>query len=227
MTHVLKTALIAALMASTAHAQTAPSPFGHWEGVINSPLGSQAFEVDIGPGEDGPRAALGIPAEKIAGLPLGNLTVVQSEVSFELPGKGAGKFTGSLSADGKTLSGIMQKPFGDADFNMTRTGEARFAAEPVNAAIEKRFEGEWAGEMGANKLRLTLANTAKGSVGRMFVDGGAGIPLGVAQIGDQLRLDIVSAKEAFTVVLGATGELGGEYASNSGVRRQVVLKRKG
>jgi hypothetical protein len=233
MTHVQKITLKSFLFAATMFASAAgagaqtPAAFGHWEGAINSPLGSQDFTIDIGAGEGGqPMAALGITAEGITGLPLRNVTVAADAVSFELPG-GNGKFSGKIAGD--TFNGMMERPFGSADFSMTRTGEARFAPEPVNAAIDKRFEGEWSGVLDLQgrkaEARVALSNRpGKGAIGRLTVDGGVAIPLGIVQSGDKLTLDIVSARETLEVVLGANGELAGTYLSNAGVA-PFVLKR--
>ncbi len=233
MTHVLKTAFFSATLlmsAGSAEAQTAPSAFGHWEGVINSQLGSQDFVIDLGLGEDGkPIAALSIPAEGISGLPLNNVIIDGAAVSFELPGANAGAFAGVLAADGAMFSGMLEKPFGAADFAMTRTGEARFAAEPVNAAIDKRFEGEWTGALRVNggeaSVRIALSNPpGRGGIGRMILDGGAAFPLEVIQSGDTLTLNIPSAKESLTANL-AGGDLVGEYVMSSGARAPLTLKR--
>lgn len=226
---ILKTGLFAAAMfasAAGAHAQTPPA-FGHWEGAINSPLGSQEFAIDIGAGEAGkPVAALSIAAEGVNGLPLRNVTLAADVVSFELPG-GDGKFSGKIAGD--TLNGMMERQFGSADFSMTRRGEARFAPEPANAAIDKRFEGEWTGVLDLQGRKaeawVALSNRpGKGAIGRLTVDGGVAIPLGIVQSGDKLTLDIVSARETLEVALGANGELAGEYINNSG-RAPLVLKR--
>ena len=216
MTHVQKTTLKSLLFAATmlataagAHAQTPPA-FGHWEGAINSPLGSQEFAIDIGAGEGGkPMAALSIAVEGVDGLPLRNVTVAADAVSFELPG-GNGKFSGTVAGD--TFNGMMERPFGSADFSMTRKGEARFAPEPVNAAIDKRFEGEWTGVLDLQgrkaEARVALSNQpGKGAIGRLTVDGGVVIPLGIVQSGDKLTLDIVSARETIAVVLGPMASL--------------------
>src|SRR5262249_49760224 len=158
--------------------------FGHWEGVLNTPLGSQDFAIDLGPGEGGkPMAALSIEAENINGLPLRNVSVDGTKVSFELPGDGSSKFSGVIT--GGVLNGTVERPFGTADFSMSRTGEARFAAEPVNAAVDKRFEGEWIGSLNlqaAVEARVVLMNQpGKGAVARLIVDRGTPIPLGVTQ----------------------------------------------
>jgi hypothetical protein len=233
MTHVLKTALLSAtlLMSAAAYAQTPRSAFGHWEGMINSPLGSAVFEIDLGPGANAvPIAALSIPDENIASLPLRNVKVEGSSVSFELPGGDAGKFSGTLAEDGRTLSGMLDKPFGSAEFSLSRNGEARFAAEPVNAAIDKRFQGEWSGPLNLNgraaSVRITLSNPpGKGAVGRMILDGEVAFPLGVVQAGKKLTLDIVSAKESVTAELDDNGDLVGEYIASSGARAPLSLKR--
>jgi len=233
MTRVQKTTLRAALLAatlfaSTAHAQT-PSAFGHWEGVINTPLGSQDFAIDLGPGEGGkPVAALSIEAENISGLPLRNVAVDGAKVSFELPGSGGGKFSGVIA--GGTLNGTLEKPFGSGEFSMNRTGEARFAAEPVNAAVDKRFEGEWVGSLGLQggpaETRIVVANKpGKGAVAQLVVQGGTPIPLLVTQSGDRITFELASTKEALTAVLRGEDELAGDFASNSGARSAIVLKR--
>lgn len=234
MTHVLKTALLSVPLlasAAAAHAQTPRSAYGHWEGIINSPLGSAPFEIDLAPGENAaPVAALTIPDEHIASLPLRNVKVEGDTVSFELPGKDAGKFSGTLAEDGRTLNGLLDKPFGSADFSLSRNGEARFAAPPVNAAIDKRFEGEWSGPLNLNgrttSIRITLSSPpGKGAVGRMILDGGAAFPLGVVQTDKKLTLDIVSAKESVVAELNDNGDLVGEYVASSGARAPLSLKR--
>lgn len=225
MTYVQKTALGAILLAATllaaaasAQAQT-PRAYGHWEGTIASPLGSQAFAIDLGAGEAGkPTAALSIEAEGVNGLPLRNVIVDGDAVSFELPA-GDGKFSAKVAGD--TLNGMIERPLGSADFSMTRRGEARFAPEPVNAAIDKRFEGEWTGTLDLQGrkagARVALSNRpGKGAVGRLTVDGGVVIPLGVVQTGDRLTLDIVSARELIVVDLRSPNDLIGEYISSGG-----------
>jgi hypothetical protein len=234
MTHIQKNALGAILFAATllasaasAQAQT-PAAFGHWEGAINTPLGSQEFAIDLGAGEGGkPMAALSIEAERVNGLPLRNVTVDGDAVSFELPG-GDGKFSAKVAGD--TLNGMMERPLGSADFSMTRRGEARFAPEPVNAAIDKRFEGEWTGALNLQgrtaQARVALSNRpGKGAIGRLSVDDAVAIPLGVVQRGDQLTFDVVSAGESITVELSSSGDLVGEYRSNSGGHAPLSLRR--
>src|SRR6185436_4520935 len=222
MTHAqkltLKSALVAgAMLAFTAgaHAQTPPA-YGHWEGVIDSQIGSQAFEIDLGAGPDGKlTAALTIDAENVRGLPLSNVAISGGKVSFELPGGDAGKFTGALAEDGKSINGVLDKGFGQAQFAMTRTGEARFAEAPKNPVIAKQYEGEWSGtlDMGGREtpLSIVLANKGGAGVGQLAVAKGAAIPLVIRQAQDTVTLELASTGEAITVGLAADGSLTGAF----------------
>src|SRR5689334_17917381 len=112
MTHALKTTLFIATFlaaAAPAYAQT-PRAYGHWEGVLNSPLGSASFLIDIGADAAGkPMAAISLPDENVTGLPLGNVKLDGDAVGFELPSSGEGAFVGTLSSDGKSIAGIIDK----------------------------------------------------------------------------------------------------------------------
>jgi hypothetical protein len=125
---------------------------------------------------------------------------------------------------------MLNKRFGSADFSLSRTGEERFPAEPVNAAIDKRFEGDWSGALALNgrqaSVLIRLSNQpGKGAVGRMILDGGAVFPLGVAQSGERLTLDIIATRDSIVAELGDSGELQGEYNVSSGARAPISLKR--
>jgi hypothetical protein len=233
MTHAQKTTLKTVLLTATllasaagAYAQTPPA-FGHWEGILTSPLGSTALHVDIGADEAGRSiAALSLPDENIAGLPLGNVKIDGDTVGFDMPISSEGSFRGALSKNGKSFTGLLDKGFGSADFSLTRTGEARFPAPPKNPAIDVRYEGEYSGGLGEGGpvLRVSLANKAGAAVGVVAVNDGVAIPLSITQSGETLKLDIASAGEVIAVRLDPGGDLVGDYVSSGGAR-SLTLRR--
>jgi hypothetical protein len=230
MTHVLKSALLAATLlasAGAAYAQAAPRAYGHWEGMLSSPLGSTALYIDIGADADGNAvAAISLPDENIAGLPLGNVKIEGDTLGFSMPIAGEGSFRGALGADGKTFTGSLDKGFGSAEFSLSRAGEARFPAPLKNAPVDARYEGAWSGGLGEGgpALHVRLANKNGGAVGTVTVDEGVGIPLRINEQDGLLTLDIASAGELIEVGLDADGNLAGDFVSDSG-RQKLTLRR--
>lgn len=241
MTRALKSALATILIAlaapaGQAFAQSVPSAYGHWEGAVTGVAGEMPLQVDIGPdgGPDGgghPIATITLPSEDLAGLPMRNLRIEGTSVRFELPTPGEGSFSGSLAADGKVLSGILEKPFGQADFALQRTGEARFAPPPKNAVLPKAYVGAWSGVLAADgrsiAVRFVLANGDEGARGQLEIAGpGAGFPLAIRETAGELTLDVVAAGERFSGRLDASGRLAGTYAAKAGARYPLSLTRE-
>ncbi len=234
----LNTVLISAIFvaafvawASPARAQTPPLAYGHWEGALSSVAGEAEIQLDIGVDPSGrPAVTANFPSESITGLPLSQLKVDGQTVTFELPTKGEGSFIGAVSADGKFLTGTLEKPFGQGQFALTRLGDARFAPAPKSAAIGKQYEGAWAGMVNASgqqvAVRFVLANDGASSTGRMEIgEGRAGLPLALKDAGGVLTLDVVSAGESFAGKVDASGQLAGEYTTKSGAKVPLALKR--
>ncbi|MBI1361284.1 MAG: hypothetical protein GC155_13485 [Alphaproteobacteria bacterium] len=230
MTHTLKTSLLLAtvLAATTPAFAQAPRAYGHWEGVLNSPFGSASLLVDIGADAVGrPIAAISLPDENVNGLPLGNVKFDGDTVAFELPTSGEGTFVGTLSSDGKSIAGTFDKGVASADFSMTRTGDARFPVEPKNKPVDARFVGEWTGTLASSghDVRVSLSNQSGGAIGRISVENGVGVPLGIEQSGDMLKLNILSANESFSGRLAPSGKLVGDYFSGDGAVQPLSLAR--
>src|SRR5580700_4453362 len=103
----VKHAVIACLWIACAGAASAQSDMrGHWSGNIDSPNGSVAMEVDLDKTASGWIGSMSIPAQNASGIPLETITFTDGKASFHMKGApGAPGFTGTLSADGKTLDG--------------------------------------------------------------------------------------------------------------------------
>jgi len=207
--------------ASSLRAQTADLS-GHWEGSIQAPGMEVAIEVDLARNSKGEVAGtFGQLAEHLTGLPLANVTVDGRAVSFQIKGGGPGEraFKGTLSADGKSMSGdFASRQMGTLPFNLNRTGDARIAASPSSAAIGKEFEGTWNGtiEVEGKKERLVLKMTngpdgsATGTI--QDLDGSnIEIPVAMTQQGARMTIEVAAVNAAFTAVLSGS-ELAGTWA---------------
>ena len=220
-----------ALIAGAASAQT-PAAYGHWQGVLSGVAGMAEIEMDIGADAAGHViATTSLPSENLIGLPMRNVKIDGAAISFELPTANQGSFAGALSADGKTFSGMLDKPFGSADFSLERTGEPHFALLPRNAVLAKQFVGAWSGTVQADgqdvAVRFVLANGDGGSTGHMEIGGpGADLPLTITEKNGELTLNVIAVGESFSGQIDASGQLVGNYVSKSGARYPLSLKEE-
>jgi hypothetical protein len=67
-------------------------------------------------------------------------------------------FSGTLSADGKTLAGDFTQGGGTLKFKLNRTGEAKIEEAPKSPPVAKEFVGTWEGTLdtGTQQLRLVF-----------------------------------------------------------------------
>lgn len=197
---------------------TAVDPSGHWVGTVTAPFGEVRVEVDITRTGDRLTATLNQPAQRVRALPLRNVTLDGRAIGFEVSGSGA--FQGILFADGRTIGGDFTTRDGSAPFNLTREGDAVVDAPLSGPAITADLEGRWTGvlEAGGRQLRfaLVLANQADGtSVGRVVSidEGGLEVPVGIAQSGRAVTLDIRMTSAKYSGTLNTDGtELTGTFA---------------
>ncbi|MGH9307761.1 MAG: serine hydrolase, partial [Vicinamibacterales bacterium] len=87
--------------------QAATGAGGHWVGSIQTPGPELAVEVDlVAKAADAYQGAISIPAQNAKGIPLNQITVKGTAVGFSIRGvPGEPRFTGTLSSDGKTITG--------------------------------------------------------------------------------------------------------------------------
>jgi len=222
-----RTILLGALVLSTMSAQPASDPSGHWEGSIQSSIGQLNFEIDLARNRTGEfTGAVNQPLEHLTGLPLANIVVDGKSVRFQVKGTpGERAFKGTISDDGKSISGDYSQGGYTIPFSVTRTGDARFEAAVKNPPISKELEGVWNGTLAANgkELRgiLTLSNQSDGTASGSFVtvDDGLEIPIAtITQNASSLTLDLkaVGASDSGTLNPDAT-EMAGTYTQGSHV----------
>lgn len=215
------------------HAAPAPDPSGHWEGAIHAPSQDVTVSVDLALGRDGKLAGtFSNPGEHIAGYPLAVATIDGGDVRLELKtgGSGAQTFAGKLGADGKKLSGDFLVGVYSVPFDLERTGDAKFAPPPKNAAIGKAFVGEWTAsiDLGGNSLpvKLELANRGDGtSVGTWSAGDGSATSVVIAQRDRGVTLTSNVTGAAYTGTLSADrNEIAGTF-SQGATKQSMTFRR--
>lgn len=157
-------------------------PRGHWSGTVEVPDRPLAMEVDLDKGANGWIGSISIPAQNASGIPLDAITFTNGKCTFRLKGApGDPTFTGTLSADGKTMAGDFTQGPGTIPFKFTRTGDPKVEEVKASPAVAKNFLGTWEGTLDGPGLRLVLkmSNDAGGAKAVLIsVDqGGAEIPV--------------------------------------------------
>jgi uncharacterized membrane protein len=177
--------------------QSAIAPSGHWEGTLQVPGNELAIQVDLSGDGKTWEGTITIPAQNLTSFPLSGITVQDDTVAFAMRGvPGEPQFKGTVSKDGKSLSGDFTQGGGTIPFALTRTGDAKIEPLPKSTPITKDLEGSWEGalDVQGKVLRLALKLTSKpdgvGTGTLVSIDqGGAEIPIGaVIQTGPHLKL---------------------------------------
>ena len=122
-------------------------PRGHWSGSVEVPNQTLAMEVDLDKGPNGWIGSISIPAQNASGIPLDAIAFTNGKCAFRVKGApGDPTFTGTLSADGKTMTGDFTQGPGAFPFKFSRTGDPS--------------EGQ---SGGGNRLPWNLGRHARGS----------------------------------------------------------------
>jgi uncharacterized protein len=205
---------------------------GHWSGNIDSPAGAIVMEVDLDKTASGWIGSMSIPAQGASGIPLDAVTFNGGKASFHMKGapEGAG-FTGTLSADGKTLDGTFSAGPQSLPLKLTRTGEAKVELPKASPAVAPEFVGNWQGTVNFGaplRLVVTISNGKDGAEAQMVSldQGNASIPVStITQKGTKLTLEVKA------VGGGYEGEMNRERTQIDGTWTQLgmgtplILKR--
>jgi len=226
----IRITLLATLFLSSATflpAQGAADVSGHWEGSAEVQGLQLNFEIDLAKNSQGELVGtLGSAAQNLKGLPLSQFAVEGQSVRFQVKGSpGERAFKGTISDDGKSISGNYSQGGYTIPFSVTRTGDARIEAAVKNPPISKALEGVWNGTLAANgkELRgiLTLSNQPDGTASGSFVtvDDGLEIPIAtIAQNASSLTLDLKAVGASYSGTLNPDAtEMAGTYTQGSHV----------
>jgi hypothetical protein len=196
-------------LASNSRAQAPADPSGHWEGSVQAPGLELQFEVDMAKNSQGViGGTIGIPQQQLKGLPLLEVKVAGTVVSFHA--RRDQPFDGWLAPDGQSMSGDYSIEGFTVPFRMTRTGDARIEAPLTSPRIAADLEGTWnaIGDVNGRPVRLTLTmtnhpdGTATGRVVNLN-DGGLELPIAIAQKDSSVTLEVRVVASSFSGVLNS------------------------
>jgi hypothetical protein len=193
-------------------------PRGHWSGSVEVPGQTLAMEADLDKGLSGWIGSISIPAQNATGIPLDGITFTNGKCTFHIKGgPGDPTFTGTLSADGKTMTGDFTQGPGSFPFKFSRTGDPKVEEAKASPAVAKEFLGTWEGTLEGPGLRLVLkiSNDANGGKAVLIsVDqGGAEIPVSaIDQKDSKLTLQVKMVGGQYEAEIGKDGsELNGTW----------------
>ena len=210
--------------------QAAPPPSGQWVGTLPAGPG---LEMELNLAQKGTEwyGTISVPQQGTKGVPLGELTVKGPTVAFAFKGApGDPRFSGALSADGKTISGTFSQGGGSLPLSLTWKGEAKFEVAPKSTPVTKDLEGQWEGALEVNgttlRLRLVLTNSPAGATGVLVSldQNNAEIPIStITQDNARVKLLVSTISGAFDGELKG-GELAGTWTQGP-LSRPLVFKR--
>ncbi len=193
---------------------------GHWEGAIQAPGKDVKIEIDLAMKDGKLAGTFGTPEQGESGLPLSNVSSEGTSVNFAIKvTNGGGAFKGTLSPDGKSMSGDFITAHGmSIGFSLTRTGEPKIAALLPSPPIAKSLEGSWTGTIDANgtphQIGLKMANHPDGtSTGSVITS--EGVEINITKITNKdasLTLEVKNVGGSYVGTLNANGtELAGTW----------------
>lgn len=203
---------------------------GHWTGTIKGP--EIAVEIDLASkGAGAWHGTISIPSQGTKGAPLGEVSVKGTAVKFTIPNApGGAGYAGTLSADGKTITGDFSQSGASLPLTLTWTGEPKFEVPQKSTPITKDLEGSWEGSLDVNgkvlRLVLKLANGSTGATGVLVSldQNNAEIPVAtVTQQGPRLKLLVTLISGTYDGELKG-GELVGTWVQGP-VNLPLVFKR--
>jgi len=222
--------LVALLISAALSAQEGPR--GHWTGSIDVPDHAVTVEIDLDKTAKGWVGSMAVPAQKVSGLPL-EVSFTNGKWTFRMKG-GADvpTFTGTLSADGLTLSVDFAQGGASFPLKLSRAGDPKIAEIKKSPAVGMEFLGTWEGtlvEAGQpHRLVLKMANDESGaSAVLVSVEVGAEIPVATIEQKDaELKLSVQAVGGEYWGEINQDGtELSGSW-TQSGNNLPLKFKKK-
>jgi len=194
----------------------AVSPSGHWEGTLETPQSSIAFQVDIAQVDGALAGAISIPQQHVKELPL--TTIIMDGTSITFGARSDQLLSGDVDAAGTAIAGTYSAGPYSFPFTLKRTGDATIAPPPTSARVDSDLEGTWRGVLGdtAGELHLvlTMTNTPDGRAIATVVnedEGGVRLPVVVSRQGRAVTIASHVVESSFTGELNARGEIVGTF----------------
>ena len=209
-------------------------PRGHWTGTIDVPDHTLAVEVDLDKNASGWVGSVSIPEQNASGIPLEAIAFTSGKCTFRIKGgPGAPTFSGTLSGDGKTMSGDFTQGGGSIPFKLSRTGDAKVEEIKKSPAVASEFVGTWEGTLEAGqslRLVLKMANDENGASAVLVSVDQGGVEIPVTTIGQKdtkLTLTVKAVGGEYQGEINRDGtELNGTW-TQAGNDLPLKLKKKG
>lgn len=209
---------------SAAAAQTPGDPSGHWVGSLPAGPGLD-IEIDLAKKGEVWHGTMSVPAQGTKGIPLADLAVKGTAVSFAIKGApGEPNYSGTLSPDGKSIAGTFSQGGSSLPLTLAWKGEAKFEVPPKSTPITRELEGSWEGTLDVKgnllRLALKLTNDPAGAKGTLISldQGNAEIPIAaITQEGTRLKLLVTMISGTFD------GELKGSELAGTWVQGPLNL----
>lgn len=228
-------ALLVTRFAPMGLAQAQPAPSGHWEGALQAPDRTVDIHVDLAKNAKGEWiGSLSTPTMSLTDLPLANITVKGSSVSFEIAGvPGKPVLEGKVSEEGKSISGNLLQSGATIPFQLKWTGEGKVKEPPKSGPLSKELEGAWEGtlEAGGQSFRLAMRfskaadGTAAGAMDSLDQNARDMALAGITQEGLAVQFKLPLVGGAYAGKLNKEGtELAGEW-TQSGNTLPLTFKR--
>lgn len=185
-------------------------PVGRWDGTVLIQQMSMPFHIDLARSSTGELGGtISIPAEKVDGLPLTKAAVDGASITFAA--RTDQPFTGTISEDGRTMSGEIILSGTSFPVTLTRTGEPHIAPPPTSPHITSALEGTWTATvdaLGGVRLVLAMTNHTDGMATGTLVnvdEGELRMPLTIVQKGSEVNLDVKVVPLTFSGTLSDDG----------------------
>jgi hypothetical protein len=210
--------------------QATLGPSGHWVGSLEAGQ-TIGMEIDLATKNGAWYGTISVPSQGSRGVPLADLVVKGNTISFAIKGApGDPNYSGTIGADGKTITGTFSQGGGSLPLTFERKGEAKFEIPQKSTPITKDLEGSWEGTLDVKgtllRLVLKLANGPEGATGVLVSldQNNVEIPVStVTQEGSKLKLLITMISGTFDGELKG-GELAGTWTQGP-LTLPLVFKR--
>jgi len=196
------------LAAAAAGAQTLDVS-GHWSGSLD--IQGETFRLDVDLARNAAGDVVGTASSADAkNIPLRKVTLDGVDISFSA--RSDQPYSGTLSADGRSMSGTITLEGWNLPLDLQRTGDATLAPQPTSAAISARLEGRWTGALetsaGGHHVELVLKNGPDRRSSGYFVsvdEGGLMLYLRIEEQDDRVTLKLTGVDGIYSGTVSADG----------------------
>jgi hypothetical protein len=159
---------IALALSGAAHAQAVQGLDGRWEGPVDLPTGATitgVFRIETKNGVT--TAVMDVPEQGVRNFPA-TVTREGAKIAFDVSTIGL-NYTGTLSADGKSMTGELGQGGGAVPVTLKHTSDsAAYVSTTKTGPLVQGLDGAWRGAVGTPVGDITvvfrLSSDAKGTI---------------------------------------------------------------